>query len=70
MLLNEDGVFVEYRLALALTTIPEYSGNLDPLSIFVQVRKGPAAVVLQVFRVEIIVGCAHLIPEVATSSKT
>jgi len=37
-LLNEDGAFVEYWLALALTTIPENSGNLDPVSTFVQVR--------------------------------
>jgi len=31
-LVNEDGAFVEYWLALALTTIPENSGNLDPAS--------------------------------------
>jgi len=35
---NEDGAFVEYWLALALTTIPENSGNLDYVSTFVQVR--------------------------------
>jgi len=45
---NEDRAFVEYWLALALTTIPENSGNLDPISKSVQVRKAPAAVVLQV----------------------
>jgi hypothetical protein len=38
-LLNEDGAFVEYWLALALTTIPENSSNLDPVSKCVQVRK-------------------------------
>jgi len=32
---NEDGAFVESWLALALTTIPENSGNLDPVSKFV-----------------------------------
>jgi len=69
-LLNEDGAFVEYWLAMALTTIPENSGNLDPVSKFVQVRKAPAAVALQVFSVGNIVGCAHAIPEVATSTKT
>jgi len=37
-LLNEDGAFVEYWLALVLTTIPENSGNLDPVSKVVQVR--------------------------------
>ena len=67
---NKDGAFVEYRLALALTTIPQYSVNLDPVSKFVQVRKAPAAVALQVFSVGILVGCAHTVPEIATSSKT
>jgi len=67
---NEDGAFVEYWIALALTTIPENSGNLDPVSKFVQVRNAPAAVALQVFSVGNIVGCAHVIPEIATSSKT
>jgi hypothetical protein len=67
---NEDGAFVEYWLALAFTTIPENSGNLDPVSKFVQVRKAPAAVPLQVFSVGNIVGCAHVIPEIASSSTT
>jgi hypothetical protein len=67
---NEDGAFVEYWLALALTTIHEKSGNLDPVSKFVQVRKAPAAVVVQVFSVGNIVGCVHVIPQIATSSKT
>jgi len=58
---NEDGAFVEYWLALVLTTIPENSGNLDPVSKFVQLRKAPAAVALQVFSVGNIVGCAHVI---------
>jgi len=69
-LLNEDGAFVEYWLALALTTIPENSGNLDPVSKFVQVRKAPAAVALQVFSMGNSVGCAHIFPEIATSSNT
>jgi len=67
---NEDRAFVEYWLALALTTIPGNSGNLDLVSKFVQVRKAPAAVALQVFSVGNIVGCAHVIPEIAISSKT
>jgi hypothetical protein len=66
---NKDGAFVEYWLALALTTIPDNSGNLDPVSKFVQVRKALAAVALQVFNVGKIVNCAHVIPEIATSSK-
>jgi hypothetical protein len=67
---NVDGALVDYLLALALTTIPDNSGNLDPVSKFVQVRNAPAAVTLQVFGVGNIVGCAHVIPEIATSSKT
>jgi hypothetical protein len=67
---NEDGAFVEYTLAMALTTLPENPGDLDPVSKFVQVRKAPAAVALQVFSVGNIVGCAHVIPEIATSTKT
>jgi hypothetical protein len=69
-LLNEDGAFVEYWLALVLTTIPENSGNLHPVSKYVQVRKVPAAIALQVFTLRNIVGWVHVIPEMATSSKT
>jgi hypothetical protein len=47
-LLNKDGVFIQYWLTLALTTIPENSGNLDRVSRLVQVRIALAAVVLQV----------------------
>ena len=47
-LLIEDGPFIEYWLALALTTIPENSGDLDPVSKFVQEREAPAAVALPV----------------------
>jgi hypothetical protein len=69
-LLNEDGAFVEYWLALAHTTIPENSGNLNPVSKFLQVRQAPAVVALQVFSVGNIVGCPHLIPEIAACCKT
>jgi len=67
---NEDGAFVEYWLALALTAIPENSGNLDAVSRYVQVRKASAAVALPVFIVGDIVGCTHVIPEIATSCNT
>jgi len=67
---NKDEAFIEYWLALALTTIPENSGSLDPVSKFVQVRKAPAASALEVFSVGNIVGCTHVIPGIATSSKT
>ena len=59
-----------YWLALALTIIPENSGNLDPVLKFVQVSNAPAAVVLPVLRMGIIVGCIHVIPEIANSSMT
>ena len=49
--------------------MPENSGNLDPVWKFVQARKAPAAVALQVFSVGNVVGRAHVIPEIATSSK-
>jgi len=55
-LLNEDGAFVEYWLALALTTITENLGNLDPVSKFVDVRKALEAVALHVTSMGIIVG--------------
>jgi hypothetical protein len=55
---------------MALTTIPENSGNLDPVAKFVQLTKAPAAGALQVFSVGNIVGCAHVIPKIATSSMT
>jgi len=67
---NEDGAFVEYWLALALTTTPENSGYLDSISKFVQVRKAPAAVALQVFSMGNSACCAHVIPQIGTSSKT
>jgi hypothetical protein len=67
---NEDGAFVEYWVALALTTIPETLSIFDPISKFVQVRNAPAAVVVQVFSTGDTVGCTHIIPEIATSSKT
>ena len=66
---NEDGACVVYWLALALNAIPENSRNLDPISKFVQLRKALAAVALQLFSVGNIVGCAHFIPQIATSSK-
>jgi hypothetical protein len=66
---NVDGAFVEYWLSLVLTTIAENSGNLDRISKVVQVKNALAAVGLQVFSVGNIVGCVHVIPEIATSSK-
>jgi hypothetical protein len=69
-LLNEDGAFIEFWSALALTTIHEHAGNLNPVSKYEQAGKALAAVDLQVFREGNIVSCAHVIPEIATSSKT
>jgi len=64
----EDGAFIEYWLALVLTTIPENSGNLDPVSKIVNGSKALAAVALQDLGVANFVSCAHVIPEIATSS--
>jgi len=55
---------------MARTTIPENSGNLDSVSKFVLLRKAPVAVAFQVSSVGIIVAYAHVIPEIATGSKT
>jgi fumarate reductase subunit C len=68
-LLNDIGAFVENWLALALTTILENWGTLDPMLKFVQVRNAPAAVALQVLSVGNIICCAHVIQEIATSRK-
>jgi len=68
--LTEVGVFLEYWLALMLTTIPERAGNLDFSLKFVQIRKAPAAVELQVFSLENVVSYEHLIPDSAASCRT
>jgi len=68
--LNKDGAFVKYWLAPALNSIPENFGNLDVVSKFVHVRQALVVIALQVFSGGNIVGCAHVIPEIATSSKT
>jgi len=67
---SKPGPLVGYPDPLLTLKIPENSGNLDPVSKFVQVGKAPAAIALQVVSVGNIVGCAHVIPEIATSSKT
>jgi len=69
-LLNKDGAFVEYWLALALTTIPGNSGNLDSILKFVKVKNAAAAIALQIFCVVNIFSCAYEIPEIATSGNT
>jgi len=68
-LLNRDGSFVGCWLALALTKIPENSGNLDPITKFVQVWKAPAALAFQVVSMGNLVSYTHVIPEIATSGK-
>jgi hypothetical protein len=69
-LLNENGALVEYWLAVVLTTIPGNSGNVDPVSTFVETTKSPVAVALQVLKVVNIVSCVHVIPWITTSSMT
>jgi hypothetical protein len=67
---NQDVAFVGYLLALALTTRPDNSGNLDPVLKSVQLRTILAAVALKVFSLGNIVGCTHKTQQVAPSSKT
>jgi len=67
---NKDGALDKYWLALALATIPENSGNLDPVLKIVPVRNTPAAVALQFFRMGYIVSCTYVIPVIANSYKT
>jgi hypothetical protein len=69
-LLNKDGGFVVYWPVRALTTICETSGNLDPIMKFVQVIKVLTAIVVKVFSMGNIIGCAHIISEIASCTKT
>jgi len=57
-----DGAFVEYWLALVLSTIPETSGNIDPISKFIQVLKSPATLVYIVFSMGNTIWSAQVIP--------
>jgi len=57
----------EYWLPRALTTLSENLDNLDPVSKYVPVRNQLAAVALLVVRMGNIVGCVHVIPELATN---
>jgi len=69
-LLNEDGAFVEYLLALELTTLPEHLDNLNSASKSEWLRQALAAVAFQGSGVLNIVGCVDVIPEIATNEKT
>jgi len=66
-LLNTDGAFVEYRLALAFTIVHGTSCKSDHISNFIQVRKALFAVACQVFSMGNLVSCVHIIAEIATS---
>jgi hypothetical protein len=61
---------VEYCLALALTTLPEKSCFLDPVSKFVNANKAPEIIALEVFSMGNIVDYAQVLPKIATSCKT
>jgi hypothetical protein len=67
-LLNKDEAFIEYCLYLALTRIPEISGNLDPISQFVQVRIALAARASDVVSVGNIDYYQYMIQQIATGS--
>jgi hypothetical protein len=55
---------------LALTTLPENCGMLDPVSKFIEARQAWAPVTWHVFILGNIVGSDHVFPGVATSSGT
>jgi hypothetical protein len=55
---------------LAVTRLPENTGNLDPVSKFVEVRKDEAAVALQVFSVGNIVAYAHVNAEIFNTGRS
>jgi hypothetical protein len=67
---NEDSAFVEYWLALALPRIPENSGNLDLVWKFEPVRNAPTAVTWHFVIMGNTINCMHVIPKIASSSKT
>jgi len=69
-LLNEDGAFVEYWLALALTTMPWNSGNLDPVSKLVQVWQALAWFAMHVLSMGNIVRSTRIFLEIVPSSNT
>jgi hypothetical protein len=64
-----DGAFVEYGFGLAITTIAETSGNLDPISNHFEVRQALAAVTLKYFSVGDIIVCTPVIPVIAPRCK-
>jgi len=55
---------------LALTIIPENLCNLDSVSKLVLMRTAQAPVAVHVPSMGNIVSCTHVLPEIATSSKT
>lgn len=61
---------MEYGLALPHSAQPADSGDMSAISRFVQVTSAVAAVALQVYSMEIIIGCGYVSPEGDTSSKT
>jgi len=60
----------EYGVSLALTTIPENSGILDPVSKFVHVKNPLAGIALQHFKVGNNLGYPNVVPKRATSSRS
>jgi hypothetical protein len=58
-----EGEYVEYSLALAGKTVPENSGNLEPVSKCAKVRLSAPENEFKIFNAGNIIGCAHVIPE-------
>jgi hypothetical protein len=68
-LLNKNGAFGEYRLALEGPILTTIGGNLVTFWKFVNWRKAPAVTALLGFSMGNIVGCMHSIPDIATWSR-
>jgi len=61
---------VEYWLAIILTTLPENSGNLDPLSKYVQVSTEPLANDLDVWSMQNIVDSKQRCQQIANRKQS
>jgi hypothetical protein len=69
-LLHDDGSFILYWLALALTRMPEHSDDMVSVLKFVQVRNALAAVAFHVWSSGNMISWAHVILGRATSSNS
>ena len=60
---NDDGFWIDHRVAFALTTVADNSGKLDSVSQFAGESSSNSGATYQVFSVGNIAGCAYVVPE-------